>query len=74
MRIWILISVLAVAGLVHPFSGCTAGKPMEEGFAIYLIDESGPPDEAPNLNDVVIGNTPFIGLDDLVCYHGGSHE
>ena len=66
--------ILAAAIFLSCLGGCTAKKTAGEGFAIYLIEESGSLDEAPDIEDVVIGETPFIGLDDVVCYDADNHQ
>ena len=69
-------AVAVLAGIILPlvFIDCNAENPAEEGFAVYLIDASGSPDEAPDIDDVVIGDTPFIGPDDVICYDAGTHQ
>jgi hypothetical protein len=70
----LVIVVFTAAIFLSSLGGCTAEKPAGEGFAIYLIGELNHPDEVPNIYDVVIGETPFIGLGDIVCYDSGTHE
>ena len=72
-RIWIVVSILVVVGLACSFTGCDI-EPQGEGFAIYLIEQSGNLHDEPDLNDIEIGAKPLIGLDDIVCYHRDSHE
>jgi hypothetical protein len=69
-----IVAILALTAFLLLFGCCTSDSPEGEGFAIYLIDDSNPPDEVPDINDVVIGETPLIGLEDIICYHSGTHE
>jgi hypothetical protein len=70
----VIIAILITTIFLSCLGGCTVEQSEGEGFAIYLTDESGSPGEAPEISSVEIGDTPLIGLDDIICYDSDSHE
>lgn len=64
--------IISLVSFTLAFAGCSAAQ--GEGFAIYLTSDDISPAEMPSLNEVILADQPFIGVEDIVSYNQQTYE